>query len=151
MCKRLFNIIFLLSLSYICTAQPPQGGMPPRDFAKVEALKTAFITNELNLTVDEAQRFWPVYNAYLKELKDTRKEKMNDELAFEEAALAIKKKYRPEFKKILNDEARVNKLFSLEHKFRDALRKEMERRMQMRNQRMNGGNGRMQPPPAGGF
>ncbi|WP_417360980.1 hypothetical protein [Galbibacter sp.] len=33
-----------------------------RDYIK--SLKIAFITDNLNLTTDEAQKFWPVYNNY---------------------------------------------------------------------------------------
>ena len=31
---------------------------------KIRALKTAFITQELSLTVEEAEKFWPVFNIY---------------------------------------------------------------------------------------
>tara|TARA_R110002072_G_scaffold236749_1_gene394288 strand:+ start:21625 stop:22065 length:441 start_codon:yes stop_codon:yes gene_type:complete len=31
---------------------------------KIKAMKTAFITQELNLTPAEAEKFWPVYNKY---------------------------------------------------------------------------------------
>jgi len=31
---------------------------------KIKSLKVAFITEKLNLTEKEAQKFWPVYNAY---------------------------------------------------------------------------------------
>lgn len=31
---------------------------------KIKALKVAYITNELKLTTDEAQKFWPIYNTY---------------------------------------------------------------------------------------
>lgn len=37
------------------------------DNAKIKAFKTAFITDALELTVNEAEKFWPVYNAYEKE------------------------------------------------------------------------------------
>lgn len=37
-------------------------------FEKVKALKTAFITDRLDLSSDEAEKFWPVYNQYEKEL-----------------------------------------------------------------------------------
>ncbi len=33
---------------------------------KFKALKTAFITDKLDLTVKEAEKFWPIYNAYHK-------------------------------------------------------------------------------------
>lgn len=32
--------------------------------SKIRAIKTAFITQELSLTVEEAEKFWPVYNIY---------------------------------------------------------------------------------------
>ena len=41
---------------------------------KVEALRVAFITARLNLTVDESQKFWPVYNEYQDKLKAARQE-----------------------------------------------------------------------------
>jgi Spy/CpxP family protein refolding chaperone len=31
---------------------------------KIKALKVAYITEQLELTTEEAQKFWPVYNAY---------------------------------------------------------------------------------------
>lgn len=35
---------------------------------RVKAMKIAFLTNELNLTEQEAEKFWPIYNRYEKEL-----------------------------------------------------------------------------------
>ena len=37
-----------------------------------EALKIAYITNRLNLSPEEAQKFWPIYNNYSVELKVAR-------------------------------------------------------------------------------
>ncbi|MEZ4853723.1 Spy/CpxP family protein refolding chaperone [Flavobacterium sp.] len=31
---------------------------------KIKALKIAYITEKLNLTTEEAQKFWPIYNAF---------------------------------------------------------------------------------------
>ena len=45
--------------------------------ADIEAQKIAFITSELNLTPQESQDFWPLYNAYRSDLQKLRKsEKM---------------------------------------------------------------------------
>jgi len=49
----------------------PQAGNK-RD--KIEALRVAFITQKLNLTADESQKFWPVYNEYQDKLKAARQE-----------------------------------------------------------------------------
>ena len=49
----------------------PQGGAKRE---KIEAIRVAFITQKLNLTVDESQKFWPVYNEYQDKLKAARQE-----------------------------------------------------------------------------
>ena len=36
----------------------------PSKKEKIKALKTAFITTELDLTSAEAEKFWPIYNAF---------------------------------------------------------------------------------------
>lgn len=40
---------------------------------EIEAQKIAFITREINLTSEEAQKFWPVYNQHQKEKQEIRK------------------------------------------------------------------------------
>jgi len=42
---------------------------------KIEAMKVAYLTNELELTVEESQAFWPVYN----ELQDKEIELRSDQ------------------------------------------------------------------------
>jgi len=116
--KVLLFVAFFIGVSYISSAQPP----------KIQAIFVAYATKELNLTPDEAQKFWPVYNEYFGELKKARAENKSDELVFEEKALNIRKKYKAEFKKVLNDEARVNKVYTLEKSFREMLRKEVQNR-----------------------
>jgi hypothetical protein len=75
----------------------------------VEAVIVAYITKKMNLTVTEAQEFWPVFNNYRKEHKATIKE--TDEIKKNEAVVAIQKKYKPQFQKILNSEQRANQTF----------------------------------------
>ena len=43
---------------------------------KVKALKVAFITEKLDLTTEEAQKFWPIYNAFDDKQGELRHEKM---------------------------------------------------------------------------
>ncbi|NQY05039.1 MAG: sensor of ECF-type sigma factor [Flavobacteriaceae bacterium] len=47
--------LFILLLTY-------QIGLS-QNGSRIKALKTAHITNALNLTADEAEKFWPIYNA----------------------------------------------------------------------------------------
>ena len=43
---------------------------------QIKALKIAYITTELNLTSDEATKFWPLYNAFDEKQQEIRKQKM---------------------------------------------------------------------------
>lgn len=108
-------------------AQPPGGGG-----GKLEAIKIAYITQQLNLTPAEAQRFWPVYNSYSSEVKAARNTYPNDEIAFDEQLVSIRKKYKPEFKSILVLEARVNRTFIIEKEYREMLRNALRNRVQKR-------------------
>ena len=118
-------ILFVLSHSYFCIAQQNQE-------QTIQVLKMAFITKEINLTPEEAQSFWPVYNKYFAEIKKARADNPNDELAFEEKVVNIRKKYQGDFKSILKDNFRVNKVFTAENNYRQLLRNELIRRQQLR-------------------
>ncbi|CAM3859291.1 MULTISPECIES: sensor of ECF-type sigma factor [Flavobacterium] len=43
---------------------------------KIKAIKIAYITEQLNLTTDEAQKFWPVYNTFDDKQFEIRHNKM---------------------------------------------------------------------------
>ncbi len=45
---------------------------------KIEAQKVAFITNKLDLTPEEAQSFWPLYNEYEAKRKSIQKELVSE-------------------------------------------------------------------------
>lgn len=94
----------------------------------IQALKIAYITRELNLTADEAQKFWPVYYTYFDELKKARLETKDNVIAFEERTLGIKKKYVYEFKKILVTDDRANTVFLVDRNFAAMVRKEIIKR-----------------------
>ena len=70
-------IIILLATCLIGGTQAQDGG----GREKIEAAKIAMITNRLNLTTDQAQVFWPVYNEYNNRKHElTRKmRQLNDE------------------------------------------------------------------------
>jgi hypothetical protein len=68
------------------------------------------------------------------EMKESKKSNKDDELAFQEAALGVRKKYKIEFKKILTDDFRVNQVFKAEAEFRQELQKELQKRIQQRRQ-----------------
>ncbi|MEY4504357.1 MAG: hypothetical protein RL154_651 [Pseudomonadota bacterium] len=100
----------------------------------IDALKVAYITKELNLTPDEAQKFWPVYNGFANEIKKAKVEFKQDDIAFAEKRVVIMKKYKDDFKKVLNNDSRANKCFRVEPEFHKLLRNEWQRRQGVRQQ-----------------
>ncbi len=44
-----------------------------KDHDNIKALKTAFITQQLDLSSAQAEKFWPLYNAYEKQMHELRK------------------------------------------------------------------------------
>jgi len=99
-----------------------------RKAEKIQALKIAFITQKLELTSDEAQKFWPVYSQYENDMKQLLLDKKNaDVIDSDEGLLNIRKKYRPEFIKVIG-QPRMNKLFNAEKEFRGVLLRHLQNR-----------------------
>jgi hypothetical protein len=121
--------IFLLTFVMLSFSSLAQGN---KRGERIQALKVAYMTQVLKLTSQEAQSFWPVYNTYFEETRKARINNKNDELKYQEEALNVKKKYKPEFKKILNDESRANLVFKAERDFLVELQKEVKKRIQQR-------------------
>ena len=132
MMKKIFSILtFLIATVSFAQQQPPDNVM-----ANVQGLKIAYFTKQLNITTEETQKFWPLYFSYIDELKTVRQANKDNQLALDEAVLAVKKKYDPEFKKALGDQ-RGNKVFNTERDFNQTLRQEMQKRQMRRNEMEN--------------
>ncbi|MBC7848879.1 MAG: hypothetical protein H7Y31_04045 [Chitinophagaceae bacterium] len=104
---------------------------------RIEALKIAYLTKKLNLTPEEAQRFWPVYNKYADDVRqaqiDARKNK-DPEIVREEKLLNIRKRYNDQFAKALSVD-RANSFFRVEREFNGGIQKELMERRQNRTDR----------------
>lgn len=109
---------------------------------KIDKLKIGFITTELALTTEEAEKFWPVYNELETKIKELRKanrklekevnegyealtnedakKKMATLFENEEKEVALKKEYAGKISGIIG-EKRSLKLLSLEHEFKREL------------------------------
>ena len=99
---------------------------------RIQALKIAFITQKLNLSSDEAQKFWPIYNQYTDEIKGVESDTKNPNvLDREQKLLDIRKKYLNSFEKVIGPQ-RVNKLFNAERDFRSILIQRLQNRNQQR-------------------
>ena len=132
---------------------PPAGKDNGNRDERIESMKIAFISQQLNLTPQEGEKFWPVYNQYHSELKTLHQNFKADangqltadqQLDFEQKKLDLKKKYKAAFEDALGKD-KVNQLYNLEQKFRDKLKQGREERMKQRS----GGQGTPQGAPRG--
>ena len=58
--RKLYPLLFLF-ISFTFYAQ---GERMKEKREQIQAMKVAFLTSELNLTPNEAEKFWPIYNVY---------------------------------------------------------------------------------------
>lgn len=125
-------LILLLSISLSALAQPDPGTAPQAKPPRIMGLKMDYVTKQLSLSTDEAQKFWPVYYSYSNEMRKTRAGQKEDVIALEEGMLNVRKKYKAEFKKILLTDERVNKALTVDRDFSNVVRKELLQRAKTR-------------------
>ncbi|MBL7888073.1 MAG: hypothetical protein JNL24_00890 [Bacteroidia bacterium] len=105
-------------------------------------MKIAFITQKLDLTPEEAQQFWPVYNQYHDKLQELRKKRkaefkehkdnfdnwsdkeieqlVDSEIAFKQKEIDLQKEYHAKYKAVLPIK-KVAKLYHAEEQFKRVL------------------------------
>ncbi|MRG47744.1 hypothetical protein GFS24_21655 [Chitinophaga sp. SYP-B3965] len=114
---------------------------------KIKALELLYISRELDLTSEEAEKFWPVYKKYSKEVNELladRKRKakelkgqprtdaiaeeaLDKELGYERKMLEIKTRYKQEFMKIL-PARKVGNIYRSEREFRAMMIRQLKER-----------------------
>ena len=109
---------------------------------RIKSMKIAVFTEQLNLTPQEAQQFWPIYNEMEAELKQVRKDSpkikvietdaeadavLKQYFGKQERKLAIERKYYAKFRQVLPIQ-KVAKINRAEKAFKKRLLKLKERR-----------------------
>jgi len=117
--KHLLLILFISLSSFgVIQAQEPREVDPAKREQKIKALYVAYISQELKLTEEEAQKFWPVHSQFDSEIRAVKSE--DAELDKQQSVLNIKKRYQERFIKILGNE-RSNDFFRKDAEFRKKL------------------------------
>ncbi len=122
------NLFLFLAIIPVLGAfgQKPDSELRPENRDEIESMKVAYITQKVNLTTEEAKKFWPVYNEwsaekdahpkagrkFRKQFKDgdgsfTAAELDNlmaNHFAHEREAVAIEERYYNAFKKVISTE-----------------------------------------------
>jgi len=134
--KTVLSILAAFLLVSTLQAQPQRPDRDSRvaEIKKIQAMELAFITKELNLNPQEAQKFWPVFNQYRNDLKQVAQGKQyKDNLDRQQKMLDVRMKYRDDFSKVVSQE-RASKVFGAEDEFKSLVRKEFQKRQAEKNQ-----------------
>lgn len=102
-----------------------------QDDSKVESVKREFIIKELDLTPQEADGFFPIYNEYIQKKREARrtlKKDMNGSndmnldkiIGAEQDILNLQKEYTEKFRRVISDKKIVH-LFEVEKEFKKML------------------------------
>lgn len=124
---------------------------------KIQSLKMAYLTQQLDLSPKQAQKFWPVYNQYQQEMQQINRERrqntqernnlknptdqqieqsLNRDFQLRQQALQLRENYRKQFRNVIPPR-KVSKLYQSEREFNMKLIQELRRRQ---NAEMGGGN-----------
>ena len=123
--KKYLLIITLLFGSFsMAFAQENQVGDDLTKQEKIKSLYVAYVTQQLQLTPEEAQKFWPVHTQFETDLKSIKQDQQ--ELIKEEARLNIKKKYQQNFTQILGSN-RCDRFFRMNDEFKRKLRERLQK------------------------
>ena len=107
---------------------PPPRPMTKEQRERLELFSIQFITKKLDLTPAEAEKFWPLYNEQKTASRNLMQTAKEDEIAFQEAMLVIRKKFKKDLMPILKTEERVNLALKVDRELLNKMRNEMMRR-----------------------
>ncbi len=130
------NIILCVFAFFLTISLNAQGKIREGIEEKIRSMKIAFITDRLNLTPEESQKFWPIYNQLDAERADIVAEKKADfskdatekeaqtfltrHFELQEKEIQLEKKYVEKLKTAI-PLRKVAKLFWVEKKFRQEI------------------------------
>jgi len=142
----------ILVMSGISTSAQSDDDTPPERLREIKAQKSAFITARLELTPEEAQQFWPIYNEFddkqaslRKDLRALLKDPANGAgmseaeaagllekgLQFRQREVDLEKSYAERFKKCIGA-VKTLRLRKAEHDFNREVLRKLKDRMQQR-------------------
>jgi hypothetical protein len=153
--KSLFKIIFLSLMAVSALAQdedlPQPQDQKVRD--KIEAARIAYITDQLQLTPAEAEKFWPIYREFAEKRRGIRQEMRNarnanpgqtdqeavdQQFKMKQQELDLEKDYSGRLLKVISAQ-KLRSLPQAERKFRQMILDQIQRR-QMQQERLRDRN-----------
>jgi hypothetical protein len=153
--KAVFKIIFLSVMAISAFAQDEDLSQPQdqkvRD--KIEAARIAYITDQLQLSPGEAEKFWPIYREFAEKRRGIRQqmreartanptqtdqEAVDQQFKMKQQELDLEKDYSGRLLKVISAQ-KLRSLPQAERKFRQMILDQIQRR-QMQQERLRDRN-----------
>jgi hypothetical protein len=140
-----FKILLLLlcTLPAFAQADDAVNKRDPQAQQKIKAAHAAYITERLELTPEEAEKFWPVYREYTQkrqglrqQFREARKSGQDEkalldlDLKIKQQELDLEKDYSERFQKIITPQ-KLRKLRQAEGDFKRLILRQIQQRQQM--------------------
>jgi len=146
--NKMRNLIVALVLVGACLHALPSQAQQQDRGERIRALKVAYITDKLQLTPEESEKFWPVYNQYETEQKRIRQKykadldlsimkdedverSITDRFEMEEQIIKLKRDYFQRMKSFIA----VRKIAQLQRSEQEFNRELLKRIQEARNKR----------------
>lgn len=143
--KNIFLLLLTcLSLPVLAQNEPAEGVRDPRGRERIRAAHAAYITQRLELTSAEAEKFWPLYREYAEkrgilrqQLRDARtkgtdeKTLLDLDLQIKQQELDLEKDYTERFQEVVTADKLV-RLRQAEVDFRRLVLRQVQQRQRRR-------------------
>ncbi|MCB0793174.1 MAG: hypothetical protein KDB88_00425 [Flavobacteriales bacterium] len=142
-------LTLIIASTMVVHAQDGPPEIAQERLQEIKAQKSAFITQRMGFTPEEAQQFWPLYNAYDREIEENRRsirslhqtirqsdgslteeqatKSLDEELDARENEIAIRRKYNERFVRQLGA-VRTVQLYRAEKEFHKELLNRLKER-----------------------
>ncbi|MBS1510797.1 MAG: hypothetical protein JST86_08160 [Bacteroidetes bacterium] len=131
--KILFMAMMSFGFMFAAKAQDAAPADETQKEEKIQALYVAYVTKQLNLTPEEAEKFWPLHTQFVNEMKGV--DPKLSQLEKEQKVLDIKKKFQPKFTQVLGAN-RCEHFFGLRDEFNRKLLERINKQRANQPQRL---------------
>jgi hypothetical protein len=137
------RLLLIINLMFAITLQLSSQDRREKVRERIESNKVAYLSEKLNLTTEEAQVFWPLYNEYNTELKKERRNKQENNLEsitddeaskmidkhieIQQSELDIKKRYLEKIKSTIGAKKTLM-LWRYDRQFKEDMIRKLKRR-----------------------
>lgn len=115
------RFLFILSLVLVTSSGLFAQEEDDNNNEKIQDKMSEYIQKRLDLSKDEGNKFIPIFHKYFKEWRQTIRENRGDRLVMQQKIVALRLRYRAQFREIMGDQ-RGDQVYNHQERFIQELR-----------------------------